>query len=238
MHDTPWGPAGEVSDLLHWALAAVGRSWALPGSGGRASEGNVVWDASTADGILLGADRDSIAVGQILRHGTAGFGLDESLRPLVFLDRHCYRFAADGAASEAPPAARAVFAAVTTFSPDVVVPVAARTGPAALDRLIDAALPRGAFMVSVRIDASFSWVRVGETDLRGEVGTLVGVRTPEDVGGGATPGIRFAFVDERRVQGGFVVDFLVEDADVELSFSTETRLAAPRLGVVPGPRGR
>jgi acetolactate decarboxylase len=237
--------APTVETLLVWARAAIGRSWVagIPAVG-RTAEHHVGWDASPAQALLSRTGPSTVTVAEVLRNGTLGLGAadrsadgaaDRAGTPVVVIDRRCFALRPDGTAVEADPADPIPFAVVSTFSPDLVVPVRAAGSRAALQAQVDAALPSEDFAVGVRAEGAFARVRTRGTtarvsEHRSVTGSLVGFRTPGPVGGGDDAVHHLAFLDASHRHGGALVDFEGFSGRVELGLSTGVRLSFPRLG--------
>lgn len=229
--------APTVETLLVWARAAIGRSWAAGSpAGGRTAEHHVGWDASPAPALLSRGGPSTVTVADVLRNGTLGLGAaDGAGTAVVVIDRRCFALRPDGTAVEADPADPIPFAVVSTFSPDLAVPVRAAGSRAALQAQVDAALPSEDFAVGVRAEGAFARVRTRGTtarvsEHRSVTGSLVGFRTPGPVGGGEDAVHHLAFLDASRRHGGALVDFEEFSGRVELGLSTGVRLSFPRLG--------
>lgn len=229
--------APTVETLLVWARAAIGRSWAAGSpAGGRTAEHHVGWDASPAQALLSRNGPSTVTVADVLRNGTLGLGAaDCAGTAVVVIDRRCFALRPDGTAVEADPADPIPFAVVSTFSPDLAVPVRAAGSRAALQAQVDAALPSEDFAVGVRAEGAFARVRTRGTtarvsEHRSVTGSLVGFRTPGPVGGGEDAVHHLAFLDASRRHGGALVDFEGFSGRVELGLSTGVRLSFPRLG--------
>lgn len=229
--------APTVETLLVWARAAIGRSWAAGSpAGGRTAEHHVGWDASPAQALLSRNGPSTVTVADVLRNGTLGLGAaDCAATAVVVIDRRCFALRPDGTAVEADPADPIPFAVVSTFSPDLAVPVRAAGSRAALQAQVDAALPSEDFAVGVRAEGAFARVRTRGTtarvsEHRSVTGSLVGFRTPGPVGGGEDAVHHLAFLDASRRHGGALVDFEGFSGRVELGLSTGVRLSFPRLG--------
>ncbi|ROP65458.1 acetolactate decarboxylase [Curtobacterium sp. PhB115] len=173
-------------------------------------------------------------VAELLRHGTLGIGaLADAGDEVVVVDRQAVRLRSDGTASPADDADRVPFAMTTTFSPDLAMTVGSVGSRAALEELIDDALPPGDFVVAVHATGRFGRVCTGvgpvqTVEHRTTTGSLVGFRAPRSSGvQGADH--HLVFLDTAQRHGGSLVDFDDFSGRVELGFSTAARLStAPR----------
>lgn len=171
-----------------------------------------------------------MTVAELLMYGTLGIGaLDEAGDELVLIDRQAVRVRTDGTASPADGTVWAPFAVTSTFSPDLAIPVPCAGSRAALEELIDLALPPGDFVVAVHATGRFGRVCTGvgavqTTEHRTTTGSLVGFRSPR---GSGAPGAdhHLVFLDTAQRHGGSLLEFDDFSGRVELGFSTAARLS-------------
>src|ERR1700739_4106633 len=78
---------------------------------------------------------------------------------MVVLEGHVYQVQGTGRVSEAPPTARAPFAVVTKFAPDVELEIEPIRNLSELQRRCDSLRTSGNIFYAVRLDGRFSRVR-------------------------------------------------------------------------------
>ena len=170
-------------------------------------------------------------IAELLRQGNLGVGtLDHLDGELVVLDGKAYQIRGDGKILDVPPDRSTPFAVVANFEPvnEFACPPVASL--ADLDQRLDTEMGRRNHFAAIRIEGRFAsltmrsvarqeppykpldevargqtvWTKVNQ------VGTLVGVRSPDWTKGLNVPGYHWHFLSADRQTGGHVLDCEVE----------------------------
>ena len=210
-----------------------------------------LFQRSTIGALLAGIFDGDETVAGLLKHGDFGLGTFNALDgEMVVLDGTCYRLRSDGTATPVPGHTLTPFAAVTTFEAEHSIHVAERIDHLAANRLVEDAARSRNLTMAVRITGRFSHVLTrtvsaqskpyptleeasrGETEVTHEhtEGTIVGFRTPEFEHSIGVAGFHLHYLDVERTSGGHILDFHLDDGDIELMEITEIHLSLPRHG--------
>lgn len=207
--------------------------------------------AALLDGVLDG----DTTVGTLRERGDFGLGTFDALDgEMVLLDGTCFRLREDGSAEEATDAARTPFAVVTRFVAHRELEVTAPTTRAELTARIDATLGSTNYLYAVRVDGTFSRVRVRAVaaqqhpyprldevtehesiaEFADAEGTVVGFRTPAFERGVSVPGYHAHFLGADRTGGGHIQDYVLERGRVAVCIGTDLHLELPRTAAFAG----
>src|SRR5581483_1254363 len=140
--------------LISWA---AGQPAPLrPGGKGAPPSDGALFQVSTLDALLQGIYGASMTLAELRQHGDFGLGTYEGLDgEMILLDGRFYQMRFDGTLTEAAPAARTPFAAVTAFRPDAEFSVKGAS-MAQLSDLIDSVLPSKNLFYAIRVHGTFS----------------------------------------------------------------------------------
>ena len=215
---------------------------------GAETDGDAVFQTSTIEALLDGAHGGDLTVGELLAHGDLGVGTVDHLDgELVVIDGEALVARADGTLEPVPDAVGTPFAVVCRFRPGAAVALGPCADLAALTDAIDAALPGGATVAAVRVDAHFERVVVRSVarqsppypPLREVVahqrervvtdvpGSLVGFRFPDVTGGLEVPGWHLHAVDDARTVGGHLVDVALAGAALRFEVTDDLHVEVP-----------
>jgi acetolactate decarboxylase len=210
---------------------------------------HTVYQTSTMGALLDGIYDGDVTIAELLTHGDFGLGTFNHLDgEMVVLDGTCYHLRSDGTASIAADDDRTPFAAVTTFVPDVTIPVTEPAARADLIALIDQAIPSENLVHAVRVSGSFTHVRtrtvMAQTppypplteatadepvaDFDDVTGTLAGFRTPGYEQGVSVAGYHLHFLDQDHGYGGHALDYTMAHGKIAISTASELHLSLPR----------
>jgi acetolactate decarboxylase len=210
-----------------------------------------LFQRSTIGALLAGIFDGDATVAELLRHGDFGLGTFNALDgEMVVLDGACYRLRSDGTATPVGGHTLTPFAAVTSFEPERVIHVEERRDHLAVNELINRAARSRNLTMAVRITGRFSHVLTrtvsaqhkpyptleeasrGETEVIHEHtdGTIVGFRTPEFEHSIGVAGFHLHYLDAARTSGGHILDFHLDEGDIELMELTEIHLSLPTRG--------
>lgn len=185
------------------------------------------FQTSTIEALLDGAYEGDLTVGELLTHGDLGIGTVDHLDgELVVLDGEAWVVSGSGEVRAVRAEESTPFAVVCRFSPGAPIDI----GPCArvedLFKAIDAAAPRDAPVLAVRVDATLDRARVRsvarqerpypplsevvahqrEWELHPVTGTVVGFRFPDRTDGLEVPGWHLHLISADRRVGGHVMD--------------------------------
>ena len=210
-----------------------------------------LFQRSTIGALLAGIFEGDAMVAELLRHGDFGLGTFNTLDgEMVVLDGTCYRLRSDGTATPVGGHTLTPFAAVTSFEAEHVIHVAERLDHRAVNDLVTGAARSANLTMAVRITGHFSHVLTrtvsaqqkpyptleeasrGETEVIHEHtdGTIVGFRTPEFEHSIGVAGFHLHYLDATRATGGHILDFHLDEGDIELMEITEIHLSLPKHG--------
>jgi acetolactate decarboxylase len=209
---------------------------------------HTVFQVSTSGALVAGVYSGVVSVKTVLNHGDFGLGTFANLDgEMVVLEGLVYQVQGSGRVSLAGPDARAPFAVVTRFSPEIDRPTAAVGSFEELTKRCDALRASGNIFYAFRLDGRFNRVRTravnppeegarlidaaktqSEFHFTDVVGTLVGIWSPGFSSAFSVPGYHFHFLSEDRQQGGHLLD-CASDGQLRLQMEplTDFHLALP-----------
>ncbi|WP_433286850.1 acetolactate decarboxylase [Pseudonocardia sp. CA-142604] len=214
-------------------------------------EAHTLYQTSTIAALLDGIYDGEVTIAELLTHGDFGLGTFNHLDgEMVVLDGTCYHLHSDGSAGLAADDERTPFAAITTFDPDITIPITRPTARADVIALIDEAIPSENLVHAVRISGTFTHVRTRTvmaqtppypplteatadepiTDFDDVTGTLAGFRTPDFEQGISVAGYHQHFLDREHEHGGHALDYTVARGKITISTASELHLSLPRTG--------
>lgn len=209
---------------------------------------HTIFQNSLMTALLDGIFDGEMTVGELLSHGDFGIGTFDALDgEMLVLDGVCYQLRADGSATVADHSQRSPFTVMTHFVPLIAATPPAGLRRAELSRVIDSMQPSENYMYALRITGTFSDVTVrtvrkqsrpyppmveatdddAELHFRNVRGVVGGFRTPLYEKGIGVPGCHAHFVDADRTGGGHVLDFTLEEGQIELCPGTDLELRLP-----------
>jgi acetolactate decarboxylase len=217
---------------------------------------HVIFQASSIDALLDGAYDGDLTFAELAAHGDFGIGTRQQLDgEMVALDGEFWSVSSDGIVHRVPPQARTPFAVVLFFAPGPPLALAGPLNHAALKARIDAAVPRDAVCIALRVRGRFAAMRVRsvprqsppypplaevaarqvEFELSETTGTLVGFRFPDYAQGLEVAGYHLHYLSDDRRHGGHVLDFTLRDGVAEWDLSSEMHLEVPAGLTASGP---
>ena len=208
---------------------------------------HTLFQVSTSGALVEGVYTGAVSSDMLLKHGDFGLGTFENLDgEMVVLDGRIYRASGDGVVSQAPGSARAPFAVVTRFAPDVDVSIEAADSLDTLTRQCDAWRHSNNIFYAVRLDGEFRRVRTravspasgasrlidaaraqAEFEFCGVRGTLVGLWSPGFASAFSIAGYHFHFLSEDRSHGGHLLTCASEELRLRVEPLTNFHLALP-----------
>lgn len=209
---------------------------------------HAAFQVGTLDALMAGRYDGDTTVAELLAHGDLGIGTIAALDgELVVVDGAAFVVGGDGVVRPVAGSTTTPFAVVCRFSPLVR---SERTGPlslAELHALVDELAPAGLDVSAVRIDGSFSGIRLRsvarqrppypplsevtahqrEWTVATAVGTLVGFRFPDRAAGLEVPGYHLHFLAADHRTGGHVLELTMRHGVVEVDGTSELHVELP-----------
>jgi acetolactate decarboxylase len=206
-----------------------------------------LFQVSTSGALVAGVSAGAVSVKTILDHGDFGLGTFADLDgEMVVLDGRAYQVQGSGRVSQAPPQARAPFAVVTRFAPQIDVEVEPLATFAALQSRCDSFRNSGNIFYAFRLDGRFSSIRTravsparkgagivdaaksqSEFRFSNINGTLVGLWSPGFSSAFSIAGYHFHFISEDRQHGGHLLDCATGKLQLRMEVLTDFHLALP-----------
>jgi acetolactate decarboxylase len=208
---------------------------------------HTLFQVSTSGALVAGVSAGAVSVKTILDHGDFGLGTFADLDgEMVVLDGCAYQVRGSGRVSQAPPRARAPFAVVTRFAPQIDVEVGPLETFAALQARCDSSRKSGNIFYAFRLDGRFSSIRTravnpsqngahlvdaaksqSEFHFSNIDGTLVGLWSPGFSSAFSVAGYHFHFISEDRQHGGHLLDCAAGKLQLRMEALTDFHLALP-----------
>ena len=208
---------------------------------------HTLFQVSTSGALVAGVSAGVVSVKTILDHGDFGLGTFADLDgEMVVLDGRAYQVPGSGRVSQTPPGARAPFAVVTRFSPQIDVEVGPFAAFAALQARCDSFRNSRNIFYAFRLDGRFSRIRTravnpsrkgahlvdaaksqSEFHFSNIDGTLVGLWSPGFSSAFSIAGYHFHFISEDRQHGGHLLDCATGKLQLRMEALTDFHLALP-----------
>jgi len=213
--------------------------------------GDVLFQVSTIDALLLSVYDGILPVGDLKEHGDFGIGTFNRLEgEMVVLDGECYQVKVDGVAYLVEDDVTTPFATVTYFSPDETVFIDRAENYTQFGEELEAHFPSMNMFYAVKIDGMFPYVRTRSVpgqekpypklvdvvedqtvfEFQNVSGTVVGFWSPEFVNGVNVPGYHLHFLTDDRKAGGHILDFQLDDSEVEVDLTPDFFMVLPTEG--------
>jgi acetolactate decarboxylase len=187
---------------------------------------HTLFQVSTSGALVAGVYAGAVSAQGLLEHGDFGLGTFANLDgEMVVLDGHVYQVQGTGRVSEALPTARAPFAVVTKFAPDMDLEMEPIRNFSELQKRCDSLRTSGNIFYALRLDGRFNRVRTRAVSPPGEgtrlvdaakaqsefsftdvSGTLVGLWSPGFSSAFSVAGYHFHFLSEDRKEGGHLLE--------------------------------
>jgi acetolactate decarboxylase len=208
---------------------------------------HTLFQVSTSGALVAGVSAGAVSVKTILDHGDFGLGTFADLDgEMVVLDGRVYQVPGSGRVSQAPLGARAPFAVVTRFAPQIDLEVGPFATLAALQARCDSLRNSGNIFYAFCLDGRFSSVRTravspsrkgahlvdaaksqSEFTFSNIDGTLVGLWSPGFSSAFSIAGYHFHFISEDRQHGGHLLGCAADRLQLRMEALTGFHLALP-----------
>lgn len=239
-------PTDIIDDRLIGALHV--RALSRAGLAHDAATEHTAFQAGTLDALMAGRYDGDATVGELLSHGDLGIGTVAALDgELVVVDGAAFVVDGDARVHEVPDDRTTPFAVVCRFVPGIEVAAAGPLSLAGLRDRIEELAPVGAEVLAVRVDGTFSDLRLRsvarqrrpypplaevtahqrEWVARTTVGSLVGFRFPDASAGVEVPGFHLHFLAADRSTGGHVLDLVLDDGRIRVDVADELHVELP-----------
>lgn len=213
------------------------------------------FQTSTIDALVQGVYDGDMTFGELRKHGDFGIGTFNGVDgEMIAVDGRYYQLSSDGKARPVRDEMRTPFASVTTFFPDLVIPVDGRMTLEELEKRIDRALPTANWYYAVRVTGRFESVSVRSvprqqppykslTEVvktqpvfhsRDVDGVLAGFRCPEFAKGVNVPGYHLHFLNREATTGGHVLGLVLASGKIEIAIQREIHVSLPATAAFSG----
>lgn len=232
---------------------AVG-SW-IGGPSPAGIEQETIYQVSTIDTLLQGGYDGVVSFGEVRKHGDFGIAtLDGLDGEMIAFDGAFYHIRADGTVVEVTDDMTTPFGTVTYFSPDSRFLISHASNFTDFSRQAEAFLPSRNYPYAVMLRGEFPSVtaraiprqekpypRMVEASANQSVfefnnttGTIAGFWTPDLAEGLNVPGFHLHYLNADRTAGGHILDFILENATVEIDTSSALTIVLPTAGTFSG----
>ncbi len=211
-----------------------------------------LYQISTIDALLDGSYDGQVTFAQLAQHGDFGLGTVDRLNgEMVGIDGKFFQITVDGKVHSVPQTMTTPFANVTFFKPTITFDCPAGLDYEALKKAIDRQLPSANLFYAIRVDASFTYLRVrsvpGVTkrpypklvdivkhqkvyEFKNINGSLVGFYSPAFVKGVNVPGFHMHFIGAKRLKGGHLLGITTKACRVQVAVLNRLNLVLPTKG--------
>ena len=217
--------------------------------------GDILYQVSTIDALLQGSYDGVMRYSDLKRHGDFGIATFDGLDgEMVAVDGEFFQITADGKVHPVADGMTTPFATVTFFSPDLTFTVPSASNFTEFSTIAASQLPSPNLLYAVRITGEIPYVRArsiprqekpyprlvdaaaGQSvfEFRNMTGTIAGFYTPEMMEGLNVPGFHLHVISGDRTYGGHILDFVLENATVELDITPGFRVDLPTSGDFAG----
>ncbi len=210
---------------------------------------HTLFQTSTIDALLSGNYEGDVSFAELEARGDFGLGTFDALDgEMIGLDGAFYQVKADGRAYEVDERTKTPFAVVTFFEPAEIRQLAAPMDYAALRAYLDEIVAGDAATChAVRVDGHFHYVKTRSVprqrkpypplveavkhqptfEFHDVLGSLVGFRFPDYVGGLNVSGYHFHFITEDRSAGGHLLECDIARGELRVDHESDLNLELP-----------
>ncbi len=211
----------------------------------RESPGGIVYLSAPADAMMKGIYEETETIGEVKLHGDFGLGTFNDLDgEMVLLDGVAYQIKTDGQTSLVDDAVQTPFACATYFNPDSVETIDSDLDYPEFKALLDRIIPSENMLYAIRIDATFSMIKMWSvpkqpdhrpiSEVRPSMfsfcdvdGVLAGFYTPSFIKALSMPGFHFHFLTADRRYGGHLKECSLRNARISVQFISRLELDLP-----------
>jgi acetolactate decarboxylase len=209
---------------------------------------DVLYQTSTINALLEGVYDGDITFHELKEHGDFGLGTFHALDgEMIALDGIFYQIKTDGIAYPVDASMKTPFAVVTFFEPDQTVPIDDQLDYKDLEAYLDSILPTENIFYAIKLNGTFSYIKARSVpkqekpypplldvtkhqkifEFHHVKGVIVGFRLPQYMKGINVPGYHLHFITDDRKSGGHLLACHIEDARVEIDYTSKLYLVLP-----------
>lgn len=212
---------------------------------------DTVTQVSILDALLARQFDGYLPCEELLKYGDLGIGtFDRMDGEMIIVDGNLYQARGDGKVYRPDPENRTPFATVCVFRADQTWTVSDAINVEALHNMIDEKASNLNVFCAIRVEGSFSYMKTQtlqiqskpypptaevvracvQREIRDVSGTIVGFRCPPYVRGINDPGYHLHFLSDDKMQGGHVLDFVMEQGDCAIDICGNHHVILPEDG--------
>lgn len=209
---------------------------------------DTLYQMGTIDALLQGAYDGFIPFREVKKHGDFGIAtLDGLDGEMIAFGGRFYQITSNGSVIEVTDDMTTPFGSVTYFSPDSTFFIASATNFSDFSRQAEQYLPSKNLMYAVQIRGEFPYIKARSIprqekpyprlidatanqsvfEFRDTAGTVAGFWTPDLAKGLNIPGFHLHYLTEDSNAGGHILDFVLENATVEIDTTTGFAMELP-----------
>jgi acetolactate decarboxylase len=232
--------------LLAMTLVAI--TICMSGCSSPPKDKDVLFQTSMLSTLSEGVYDGDVTFKDLKSHGDFGLGTFNGLDgEMVALAGEFYQIKADGRAFPVDDSMETPFAAVTFFEPDKSVSLDKTFDYEQLKQYLDSMLPTRNIFYAIKVEGTFKYVKARSVpaqtkpypalaealerqttfEFHDVTGTLVGFWCPAYVEGINAPGYHFHFITSDRQNGGHLLDCEVENAKIEIDYTSDFFMMSP-----------
>ncbi len=210
--------------------------------------GDSVFQVSTLQALFKGVYDGDFSYEEVMKHGDFGLGTFNALDgEMVAVEGIFYRVDYYGNANAVDPSRKTPFVTVKHFKPDMVLEIRDSLDYKEFKTRLDSWLKTKNKIYAIKVHGTFKSIKarsvprlkkpyppiekvikdqsiINFADVKG---TLVGFRMPAFMNNINQPGYHFHFITDDRQKGGHALDFIIENALVEIDEARDFRLIIP-----------
>lgn len=202
---------------------------------------------NTLGALMAGLYEGTMTIAELLTHGNLGVGtLDSIDGELIVLDGKAYQAKGDKTITELSGDVKVPYAAVVFHHPEVVFKQRFASTDTELKKRIESYFDGENLFRSIKITGKFSKIHVRmiprakegtkfievsqhqpEYTIEDIEGTIVGIWTPKMFHGVSVAGYHLHFISKDSTFGGHVLDFILDEGEVEIGAVDQLEQAFP-----------
>ena len=212
---------------------------------------NTVTQISTIDALLAGVYDGHLTCGELLRYGDTGLGTFDRLEgEMLVMDGVVYQIKVDGKVYEPSSDVLTPFAAVVDFEPDKFIGIERPMSYTEFEQEIDRQCPDQNSFYAIQAYGNFSHMKTRSVpaqekpypplvevvkeqaifEMNDVSGKIVGFRCPPYAKGVNVPGYHLHFISEDKETGGHILDFTVNEGNIEIDTCNRFLMLLPEEG--------
>lgn len=214
----------------------------------RKETSGTIYQVSIMNALLEGIYEGGTTLKEMARHGDFGLGTFNRLDgELIAFNGEFYQMRADGSSELADENLKVPFGAITTFDPTISYAIEKPVDKKGLDQMIKRLVVGENLFCAIYVKGHFKKVKTrtvsvqekpyrpftevvkdqAEFDFSHRDGVLVGFFSPPFAQGMTIAGHHLHFLSEDRKGGGHVLDFILEEGELQLQVLSDYRIILP-----------